>query len=395
MVCYTYNKGGVECQEQAHSRSPLLGPRGRSLSKEQRNIHHHILRLFAPRSFSSLRKGCKTSKSPNAFPCPSRSSVVGENVSFTNDYRVWTNGQGEGDLVFFPPQVVLEVKALACELPRQLGLPFSRLSCRDIAAEAVHSGIAASISGATVWRWLSTDAIRPWCYRSWIWPRDPLFAEKGGRVLDLYHRIWEGRQLGKDDYVVSCDEKTSIQARARIVPGTPPSPGRSRRVEHEYRRGGALAYIAAWDVHRAKLFGRCEQTTGIEPFHRLVDLVMSQEPYRSADRVFWITDNGSSHRSETSVVRLRKWYPNAILVHTPVHASWLNQIEIYFSILQRKVLTPNDFCDLVDLQTQIMDFQQLYESIAKPFEWKFTRADLNRIMAKVTLCIPAEQRAVA
>ena len=288
----------------------------------------------------------------------------------------------------------MEVKALACELPEQLGLPFSRLSYRDIATEAVRSGIVASISGATVWRWLSADAIRPWCYRSWIWPRDPLFAEKAGHILDLYHGIWEGRPLGKHDYVVSCDEKTSIQARARVVAGTPPYPGRLRRVEHEYKRGGALAYIAAWDVHRAKLFGHCEQTTGIEPFHRLVDLVMGQEPYRSADRVFWITDNGSSHRGDISVARLRQWYPNAILVHTPVHASWLNQIEIYFSILQRKVLTPNDFRDLVDLQTKIMDFQQLYESIAKPFEWKFTRADLNRIMAKVTLCIP-EKRAAA
>jgi len=389
------NKGGVVCREQAHSRLPLPELRGMNSSKGQPNIHHHILRLFAPRLFSSLRKGCKTSRSPNAYPCPSRSSVAGENVSFTNDCRAWTNGQGEGDLGFFPPQVVLEVKALACELPEQLGLPFSRLSYRDIARETVRSGIAASISGATVWRWLSADAIRPWCYRSWIWPRDPLFAGKAGRVLDLYHGIWEGSPLGERDYVICCDEKTSIQARERVVPSTPPAPGRLRRVEHEYKRGGALAYIAAWDVHQARLFGRCELTTGIEPFHRLVDLVMGQEPYRSADRVFWITDNGSSHRSETSVVRMRQWYPNAILVHTPVHASWLNQIEIYFSILQRKVLTPNEFCNLVALQTQIMDFQQLYESIAKPFEWKFTRADLNRILAKVTLCIPEKKKAAA
>ena len=288
----------------------------------------------------------------------------------------------------------MEVKALACELPEQLGLPFSRLSHRDIAQEAVRRGIAASISGATVWRWLSTDAIRPWCYRSWIWPRDPDFAQKAGRVLDLYHGIWEGKPLGKRDYVISCDEKTSIQARVRVHAGTPPGPRRLRRVEHEYKRGGALAYIAAWDVHRAKLFGNCEPTTGIEPFHHIVDLVMSQDPYRSAARVFWVTDNGSSHRGNTSVARLRRWHPNAILVHTPIHASWLNQIEIFFSILQRKVLTPNDFPDLSAVQTNIMDFQQRYESMAKPFEWKFTRADLHRILAKIALCIP-EKRAAA
>ncbi len=277
----------------------------------------------------------------------------------------------------------MEVKALACELPVQLELPFSRLSHRDIAQEAVRRGITASVSGTTVWRWLGADAIRPWCYRSWIWPRDPSFAEKAGRVLDLYHGIWQGRPLGKKDYVLSTDEKTSIQARARTHAGAPPGPGRLRRVEHEYKRGGALAYIAAWDVHRAKIFGNCEATTGIESFHRLVDLVMSQEPYRSADRVFWVSDNGSSHRGQTSVDRLRSWYPNAILVHTPVHASWLNQIEIYFSILQRKVLTPNEFPDLQAIQTQIMDFQQRYESIAKPFEWKFTRTDLQRVLAKM------------
>lgn len=288
----------------------------------------------------------------------------------------------------------MEVKALACELPEQLGLPFSRLSHRDIAAEAVRCGITASISGATVWRWLSADAIRPWCYRSWIWPRDPLFAQKAGRILDLYHGIWEERPLGKHDYVICCDEKTSIQARERIVAGAPPAPGRLRRVEHEYKRRGALAYIAAWDVHRAKLFGHCESTTGIEPFHRLVDLVMGQEPYRSATRVFWITDNGSSHRGNTSVARLRQWYPNAILIHTPIHASWLNQIEIYFSILQRKVLTPNDVPDLLTLQANIIDFQQRYEAIAKPFEWKFTRAELNRMLTEFVSSIP-EKRVAA
>ena len=290
---------------------------------------------------------------------------------------------GEDGLAFFPPQIIMEVKALACELPQQLGLPFSRLSHQDIADEAVRRGIAASISGATVWRWLSTDAIRPWCYRSWIWPRDPLFVQKAGHVLDLYHRIWKGRPLGQKDYVICSDEKTSIQARARLVAGTPPAPHRLRRVEHEYERAGALAYIAAWDVHRAKIFGRCESKTGIDPFHRLVDLVMSQEPYRSATRVFWVTDNGSSHRGSTAASRLREWYPNAFLVNTPVHASWLNQVEIYFSILQRKVLTPNEFPDLPTLQTNIMDFQQRYESIAKPFQWKFTRADLNRVLTQL------------
>lgn len=277
----------------------------------------------------------------------------------------------------------MEVKALACELPRTLGLPFSRLSHGEVAKQAVKRGIVAAISDATVWRWLSADAIRPWAHRSWIFPRDPEFAEKAGRVLDLYHGVWEGEPLGPNDCVLSADEKTSIQARRRLHAGLPPAAGRSRRLEFEYERKGALAYMAARDVRRAKVFGCCEQTTGIEAFRRLVDLVMQQEPYRSARRVFWVTDNGSSHRGQASIQRLAQWYPNAIQVHTPVHASWLNQVEIYFSVVQRKVLTPNELNDLEELETRLLEFQSLYESCAEPFEWKFTRHDLQRLLDKV------------
>lgn len=293
------------------------------------------------------------------------------------------SGQGAGDPAFFPPQVVVNVKALACELPMKRGLPFSRLSHADIAAEAVSRGIVGSISDMTVWRWLSADAIRPWCHRSWIFPRDPNFAAKANPVLDLYNGVWMGEPLGPNDYVISSDEKTSIQARKRIAPGTPPAAGQRRKVEAEYERMGALAYLAAWDVHRAKVFGLCTPTTGIDYFHKLVDLVMSQEPYRSARRVFWITDNGSSHRGESSVRRLKKWYPNAIQVHTPVHASWLNQIEIYFSVVQRKVLTPNEFNSLAELENQLINFQTYYEKVAHPFEWKFTKTDLQRLLVKL------------
>ena len=157
------------------------------------------------------------------------------------------------------------------------------------------------------------------------------------------------------------------------------------RVEHAYVRGGAWAYLAALDVHRAKVFGRCEDTTGIAPFERLVDQVMSQPPYRDARRVFWIMDNGSSHRGEACVRRLTHAHPRLVPVHGPVHASWLNQIEIYFSIVQRKALTPNDFSSLQDVAERLEHFERYYESIAKPFEWKFTRADLNRLIARMRI----------
>ena len=174
--------------------------------------------------------------------------------------------------------------------------PLARWSMSELAAETQRSGLVASISGSTIWRWLHDDAIRPWFHRSWIFPRDPAFATKAGRILDLYERVWEGHPLTADDFVISADEKTSVQARHRCHATQPPRAGMVMKVEHEYTRAGAWAYLAALDVHHARLFGRCESTTGIAPVDRLVEHVMTSSPYRDARRVFWIVDNGSSHR---------------------------------------------------------------------------------------------------
>lgn len=253
----------------------------------------------------------------------------------------------------------------------------------DLRTEVLQRGLVARISETTLWRWLAADAIRPWSHRSWIFPRDPDFAAKAGRVLDLYARRWEEKPLGERDFVISADEKTSIQARRRCHPTQPPGPRRAARVEHEYERRGALAYLAAWDCGRGKVFARCESTTGIDAFGRLVEQVMSCEPYASAERVFWIVDNGSSHRGASSVDRLSLTWPNAQLVHLPIHASWLNQIEIYFSVVQRKVLDPNDFSDLDELEHRLLAFAHRYEQAAKPFQWKFTRRDLDLLLQRL------------
>ena len=149
-------------------------------------------------------------------------------------------------------------------------LPLSRWSTAEVARQVRQSGLVATISDSTVWRWLNQDAIRPWQHRCWIFPRDPQFARKAGRILDLYERVWEGRPLRDDEFVLSTDEKTSIQARARLHATLPTQPHSAMKVEQEYERCGAWAYLAALDVHRAKLFGRCEQKTGIAPFGRLL-----------------------------------------------------------------------------------------------------------------------------
>lgn len=278
---------------------------------------------------------------------------------------------------------MIQIKSLACELPAEHGIPLSRFSMADLKREAIQRGLVASIGETTIWRWLSEDAIRPWRHRSWLFPRDPLFGQKAGRILDLYEGLWEGSALSDADCVLSTDEKTSIQARRRKHQPTPCGPGEVMRVEHEYERKGALAYLAAWDVRRAKIFGHFEEKTGILPFRRLVEQVMSQEPYCSAPRVFWIMDNGSSHRGQACIRRLQGEWRNIVVVHTPVHASWLNQVEIYFSILQRKVLTPNDFASLEQLQDRILQFEKYYEQAAQPFKWKFTRRDLDNLLRKI------------
>jgi hypothetical protein len=312
-----------------------------------------------------------------------RSLACGENDSSRIASKDWRNVLDRVALGLFPPDLIVQIKAIACEFPAVYRVPISRWSAADIARYACHSGLVATLSGSTVWRWLNEDAIRPWQHRSWIFPRDPQFAVKAGRILDLYQKVWNGEQLKDDEFVVSADEKTSIQARARRHISYPAQPNSPMRIEHEYKRLGAWAYLAALDVHQMKLFGRCESQSGIAAFGRLVDQVMSQSPYKEARKVFWIVDNGSSHRGPRSVARLQEKYPRLVLVHGPIHASWLNQIEIYFSILQKKALVPNDFPSLQALEERILNFQRYYESIANPFQWKFTRKDLDRLMATI------------
>lgn len=276
------------------------------------------------------------------------------------------------------------VTALACEAPAQREEPLSRYSTAELARLVHDHPDAPPMSASTIWRLLDRAALKPWRYRSWLYPRDPRFLENAGPVLDLYAGWWDGEPLQPDDYVISADEKTSIQARQRCHPSTPPVPGQPMRVEHEYERGGALAYLAAWDVRRGGVSGRCEAKTGKAAFGRLVDQIMSQTPYRSARRVFWVVDQGRRHRGEKAAQELRERYPNLILLHLPTHASWLNQIEIYFSIVQRKVLTPNDFVDLAAVEQRLLAFETLYNDAARPFDWRFTRAHLEERLAQLS-----------
>jgi DDE superfamily endonuclease len=289
----------------------------------------------------------------------------------------------------FPPLDRAIITSIACDVVARTGNPLSRQSTTDLAKRAQEE-LNKPISRTTVWQILDEDAIKPWQYEHWIFPRASDFFAKAAVVLDLYQGYWQGERLDPFDRVLSSDEKTSIQARIRVHPTLEPGPKRRRRVEAEYARGGALQYLAAWDVQEGRVLGRCEAKTGIEPFGRLVQQVMESPEYRSASgrcdwraRVFWVVDNGSSHRGEASVQRLSRAYPNAVLVHTPVHASWLNQVEVYFSLLQRKVLTPNDSANLEELELRIKLYEELTNKQPKPFAWKFTKYDLFSLLLRL------------
>ena len=282
-----------------------------------------------------------------------------------------------GRPVTYGAQERVQVIAIVCETLHEHKLPLSRFSIADLHKIVVKEEGLAGLSHGSLARILTQNALKPWRYSYWLFPRDPDFVRKACVILDLYAGFWEGQRLGPNEYVLSADEKT-IQVLARCHPGLPAIPGHEQLVEFEYERLGTVAYHAAWDVFRGQIFGRVAPNTCIATFNQLVDLVMIQEPYQSSARTFWIVDGGCAHHPNTFPARLQGMYPNAVAVSLPTHSSWLNQIEIYFSIVQRKVLTPMDVADEGTLTNRLLGFQDYYQETAKPFNWKFTAADLKK-----------------
>jgi len=335
-------------------------------------------------------RGYESKRLPLPWACRRGKCGVGEVVGPAGIFPAKMN-RGVAASPLFPPLDQALIHAMACEVIAETEEPLSRQSLADLVRRS-RKTLGKKISRSTVWRMLHEAAIKPWQFEHWLFPKDPLFAEKAGPILDLYAGHWEGQPLGPKDYVMSLDEKTSIQARGRCHEETPPQPEQTRRIESEYERNGALQYLAAWDVHRGIVLGRCEPKTGIQPFGLLVDQVLEQEPYAEATRLFFIVDNGSSHRGQASVERMRQRDKRIILVHTPIHGSWLNQVEIYFSIIQRKVLTPNNFPTLDAVRVRLRLYEELSNRTPRPFAWKFTRLDMLDWLKRASphfLAVPA------
>jgi transposase len=287
------------------------------------------------------------------------------------------------------PRVIPEedraaVVALACQLPAQTGVPLSRWTGPELAAELTAQGLASGpVSASSVLRILAENPVKPWRYQSWIFPRDPDFEAKAKVVLDLYQGFYQGEPLLPGDRILSVDAKPSIQARARVHATLPAAPGRTARVEHEYERRGALALLACLDVHSGRVLASTPPATGIAPFMDLMGKVMARPEYRDAPRVFVVVDNGSDHRGKKAAGRLRRAYPNAVMIHTPVHASWLNQVEIFFSVIQKKVVSPNYFTSLEVLSETLLAFIDRYNRTAGPFNWKYTADDLKNLLRRI------------
>jgi len=269
------------------------------------------------------------------------------------------------------------VVAMVCETLHEHKQPLSRFSISDLHRIVIKEEGLGNLSHGSLARILDENVLKPWQYTYWLFPRDPDFVSKACVVLDLYAGFWKGQRLGPDEFLLSADEKT-IQVLKRCHPGLPAIPGYVQRVEFEYERLGTVAYHAAWDVFRGQVFGRVAPNTCIATFNQLVDLVMTQEPYQSSARTFWIVDGGCAHHPNTFPARLQGMYPNTVAVSLPTHSSWLNQIEIFFSIVQRKVLTPMDVANAEILTERLLGFQDYYQETAKPFSWKFTAADLKK-----------------
>src|SRR3954462_14764706 len=194
-------------------------------------------------------RGWRTSRSPRAWTAIPTVSVIDDDGSVRRVWRDCRTGRGRVDRAVFPPEQVAEVIAVACELPARHERPLSRFSRVELHRLVIEQGVS-DASASMIWRWLHDRSIKPWQQRSWIFPRDPEFQPKAGRVLDLYARRFEGRLLHPGEYVICADEKSQLQALGRRDETVAAGPGRPALVEFEYRRGGTLAYLAAWDAPR-------------------------------------------------------------------------------------------------------------------------------------------------
>lgn len=273
-----------------------------------------------------------------------------------------------GRVPVFSPEVALHIVKVACERPDQVGCSLSHWDCPELARKLKADGVAQSISPATIRRILRSQKLKPWQHHLWLSakvPRDQQFVQPVHTLTDLYTRI-----LTESEMVLCVDEKTNLQPRPRLAATLPSLPGRPVRLEHEYKRVGALHLFAAFDTRTGKVYARTEtRKRQIEFIAFLAQL--EQELPAAKTRVYLVMDNLKMHKGK----QVQTWlaaHPRFLCHFTPVHCSWMNQVEQWFSILQRKRLSICDFASLTQLADRLIAFVHQWNRDAHPFNWSTT-----------------------
>lgn len=284
----------------------------------------------------------------------------------------------------FPPQVRAQATAIACSLPKQCQVPLSRWSRAELARRVAQDAKLPRISASTVGRWLKAERLRPWRYHAWQHIHDPVtFLQRARPVLQAYAQARTLLQAGT--WLVSLDEKTSIQAREGEQPPRPAYPGKPSLHEARYHRRGARHLFAALSVADGKVYGTCRQRKCFVDFQAFVQQEIIPEALRrQVHTVTFILDNGPTHAPK----QLEGWLHEQEaagegrlhfqVLWLPVNASWLDQIEIWFSLLQRKCLQPNHFETVTALETALSDYMAYYNQTAQPIKWTYTVQKLEQ-----------------
>jgi transposase-like protein len=278
----------------------------------------------------------------------------------------------------FSPEVRAQVTALACSLPRSHGVPLARWSRTELARRATAIPTLPTISARTIGRWLTAEQIRPWRFHSWQHIQDPeAFLLRARPVLHLYEQATSLLKQGV--WVVCTDEKTSIQAREAEQAPRPAVQLHPMYQSPRYHRRGALHLMAAFSVADGLVYGQCHMRKRFVDFRSFLEtVVVAEAQRRGVQKVALVLDNGSTHAPKQLpgfVKKLETTSEDKLTIQLywlPTNASWLDQLEIWFSLLQRKLLHPNHFCNLDELQQALLDFIAHYNQTAKPFKWSYT-----------------------
>lgn len=274
-----------------------------------------------------------------------------------------------------------QATALACSIPKDMGVPLARWSMCELARHLVTLGLVAAIADTTVWRWLKSDRLKPWRYHFWQHSVDPDFLARATAVLRLYEAAHQLVQAGT--WVVCADEKTSIQARDGVDTPQSAQPGQPVHVAPRYTRRGAVQLFAGLSVADGRVFGLCQERKRFVDFQTFItDSLVPEALDRRVKDLALILDNGSTHAPKqleawlAEQARACQWPCTITVYWLPTYASWLDQVEIWFSVLQRKLLTPNDFPSTTVLGQQILAFIARHNDTARPIAWSYTTEKL-------------------